>query len=66
MLQLSDRDLVDEDVLAVEQARIRRERAEVAKWAKTATRDIGDVSRTLAEALQLLNAAGAARQLAAR
>ena len=60
LLQLSYRDLVDDDVLAAEQARIRGERAQVAKWAKTAARDVAEISEALDEALQLLSDAGTA------
>jgi site-specific DNA recombinase len=65
LLQLSYRDLVDEDVLAAEQARIRSERAQVAKWAKTARQDAGEISQALEEALQLLDDPGTAYLLAA-
>jgi site-specific DNA recombinase len=64
LLQLSYRDLVDEDVLAAEQARIRKERAEVAKWAQTASHDADDISAALDEALQLLDDPGTAYVLA--
>ena len=64
LLQLSYRDLVDEDVLAAEQARIRRERAEVSKWARVAERDADEIMRALEEALQLLDDPGTAYRLA--
>ena len=64
LLQLSYRDLVDEEVLAAEQVRIRSERAQVAKWAKTAAHDADDITNALEEALQLLEDPGTAYQLA--
>ncbi len=64
LLQLSYRDLVDEDVLAAEQARIRSERAQLAKWAKTAGRDANEIAEALEEALQLLDDPGTAYLLA--
>lgn len=54
LLQLSYRDLVDEEVLAAEQVRIRSERAQVGKWAKTAALDAEDITKALEEALRLL------------
>ena len=45
---------VDEEVLAVEQARIDRERAEAHKWADAAAQDGADVMEALDEALALL------------
>ena len=64
LLQLSYRDLVDDEVLAAEQVRIRSERAQVAKWAKTANLDAEDITRALEEALQLLEDPGTAYLLA--
>jgi site-specific DNA recombinase len=60
LLQLSYRDLVDDEVLAVEQTRIRGERVQVAKWAKTAELDVADISLALEEALRLLDDPGTA------
>jgi hypothetical protein len=62
-LQLSYRDLVDDEVLAAEQVRIRSE-AQVAKWVKTAALDAKDITKALEEALQLLEDPGTAYQLA--
>jgi hypothetical protein len=64
LLQLSYRDLVDDDVLAAEQARIRHERAQVAKWAKQADLNAEDISAALEKALALLNDPGTAYKLA--
>jgi site-specific DNA recombinase len=64
LLQLSYRDLVDEEVLAAEQVRIRSERAQLAKWAKTAALDADDITKALEEALQLLEDPGTAYQRA--
>lgn len=60
LLQLSYRDLVDDEVLAAEQVRIRNERAQVAKWAKTAAHDAEDIAEALEEALRLLDSPGSA------
>jgi site-specific DNA recombinase len=64
LLQLSYQDLVDTDVLAAEQARIKSERAQLAKWAKAIAHDETDITNALEEALRLLDQAGAAYQLA--
>ena len=42
-------------VLATEQARIRSERAQVARWATAASRDTEEITEALEEALQLLD-----------
>jgi site-specific DNA recombinase len=60
LLQLSYQDLVDTEVLAAEQARIKAERAQVAKWAKTISHDEHDIKAALEEALRLLDKPGAA------
>ena len=60
LLQLSYQDLVDVDVLAAEQARIKHERAQVAKWAKRAAQDAEEITAALEEALQLLDKPGTA------
>jgi hypothetical protein len=62
LLQLSYRDLVDDEVLAAEQVRIQSERTQVAKWAKTAALDAQDIANALEEALQLLKDPGTAYQ----
>ena len=60
LLQLSYQDLVDVDVLAAEQARIKHERTQVAKWAKRAAQDAEEITTALEEALQLLDKPGTA------
>jgi site-specific DNA recombinase len=45
---------VDEEVVAAEQERIERERADAHKWATAATRDLREVKNALKEALTLL------------
>jgi site-specific DNA recombinase len=60
LLHLSYRDLVDVEVLAAEQARIKSERAQVAKWVKAATHDVEEVAEALDEALRLLDKPGVA------
>ncbi|MGH2911952.1 MAG: recombinase family protein [Solirubrobacteraceae bacterium] len=45
---------VDEDVLAAEQDRIKRERAEAHKWANAAVQDFREIKDALKEALALL------------
>ena len=55
LLQLSYKGLVDDDVLALEQVRIKRERAEVSKWARVADRDADQILSALEEALKLLD-----------
>jgi hypothetical protein len=64
LVQLAYRNLVDDDVLAAEQVRIRHERALVAKWAVSATRDADEIAKALEEALKLLNDPGNAYLLA--
>jgi site-specific DNA recombinase len=64
LLQLSYQDLVDTDVLAAEQARIKAERAQLAKWAKVVAHDEQDIKTALDEALRLLDKPGAAYQRA--
>jgi site-specific DNA recombinase len=60
LLQLSYQDLVDTDVLAAEQARIKSERAQLAKWAKAVAHDEDDIKAALEEALRLLDKPGPA------
>jgi hypothetical protein len=52
LLQLSYRDVVDDEVTVAEQVRIRSKRAQVAKWAKKAERDADDIAQALEEALR--------------
>jgi hypothetical protein len=54
LLHLHYRGTVDEEVLASEQQRIDRERAEARKWAHAATHDAGEIMQALDEALTLL------------
>jgi hypothetical protein len=51
-------------VLAAEQARIKAERAQLAKWAKAVAHDEQDIKTALDEALRLLDKPGAAYQRA--
>jgi hypothetical protein len=51
-------------VLAAEQLRIRGERAQAAKWAKSAKLDAADISSALEGAPRLLEDAGTAYRLA--
>ena len=60
LLQLAYKDLVDDEVLASEQERIRTERAKVEKWAAASTRSSHEIEDALDEALALLDAPGAA------
>lgn len=53
LLPMSYRDLVDDEVLAIEQERIKQERAQAMRWAKAAARDAGDIKEALEEALRL-------------
>jgi hypothetical protein len=55
LVQLSYKGLVDDEVLASEQIRIRGERGLVEKWAATAGRDKAEISEALEEALALLD-----------
>ncbi len=64
LLQLSYRDLVDEDVLAAEQARIKHERAQADKWIRSANLDAHEITRAVDEALSLLDRPGPAYALA--
>jgi site-specific DNA recombinase len=64
LLQLSYQDLVDTDVLAAEQARIKAQRAQLEKWAKAIAHNEQDIKTALEEALRLLDHAGAAYQQA--
>ena len=64
LLQLAYRDLVDDEVLAAEQERIRQERARVAKWAEAASHSSEEMQAALEEALALLDAPGQAYQRA--
>ncbi len=54
LLHLHYRGTVDEEVLASEQQRIDRERADARKWADAATHDAGEIMQALDEALTLL------------
>jgi repressor LexA len=54
LLHLHYRGTVDEEVLASEQQRIGRERADARKWADAATHDAGEIMQALDEALTLL------------
>jgi site-specific DNA recombinase len=56
LAQLYYRDLVSEEVLAAEQARIEQERADAQKWNKAAAREVTDVMTALDEALKLVDA----------
>jgi Recombinase len=58
LLQLSYRDLVDTEVLADEQQRIKQERARLAKWAKSIAHNEQEIQTALEEALHLLDAPG--------
>jgi site-specific DNA recombinase len=60
LLQLAYRDLVDDEVLAAEQERIRQERALVTKWVATADRTMEDLQQALEEALTLVSLPGEA------
>ncbi len=60
LIQLSYRDLVDDDVLAAEQERIKGERAQAEKWATAATRDTQQILEALDTALRLLDKPGEA------
>ena len=64
LLQLSYQDLVDTDVLAAEQQRIKAERAQLAKWARAIAHDEHDIHVALDEALRLLDQPGLAYQQA--
>lgn len=64
LLQLSYQDLVDNDVLAAEQARIKNERAQVAKWSKAIAHNEQEIQTALEEALRLLDDPGSAYQRA--
>jgi site-specific DNA recombinase len=64
LLQLHYQELVDTDVLAAEQARIKAERAQMAKWVKTVSHDEQDIKAALDEALRLLDESGQAYQRA--
>jgi hypothetical protein len=64
LLQLSYKGLVDEDVLAAEQARIRKEQNDVARWKSVAEKDSEDTLAALDEALRLLAEAPAAYERA--
>ena len=55
LLSLFYKGSVDEELLASEQARIDRERAEAQHWAKAATHDAGDIMDAVNEALRLLD-----------
>jgi hypothetical protein len=57
LLQLSYKGLVNEDVLTLEQARIRKEQHEVGRWKAVAEQDSEDVRRARDEALKLLEEA---------
>lgn len=64
LLQLSYQDLVDTEVLAAEQTRIKAQRAQLEKWAKAIAHDEQDIKTALDEALRLLDQAGVAYQRA--
>lgn len=64
LLQLSFKGLVDDDVLSVEQARIKTERANVAKWSKTTNLGTQEIESALEEALELLSDPATAYRLA--
>ncbi len=54
LLQLAYQELVDDDVLAAEQARIRTERVKAAKWAQAAERNGADIQEVVDDALSLI------------
>jgi hypothetical protein len=54
LVQLSYKDMIDDEVLAAEQERIRQERAEVARWKATATQDAALIEAALDDALLLV------------
>ena len=60
LLQLHYRGLVDEDVLAAEQARIEHERAQARKWAEASAHDAKEIHEALEEALTVLRHARSA------
>jgi DNA invertase Pin-like site-specific DNA recombinase len=60
LIQLHYQGLVDEEVLAAEQACIKQERAQLAKWQKAAHLDARQISEALEEALQLIRDPGSA------
>jgi len=55
LVQLSYKDLIDDEVLAAEQDRIRRERAQARSWNETAIHEIKDVMEALDEALAIVD-----------
>jgi site-specific DNA recombinase len=55
LVQLAYKNLVDDDVLAAEQDRIRQERAEARRWIETAVHEVQDVMDALDEALALVD-----------
>jgi site-specific DNA recombinase len=64
LLQLSYKGLVDDEVLAAEQIRIQRERAQSAKWMRTAKHTAEEITQAIDEALALLDDPATAYQLA--
>ena len=60
LLQLHYRGLVDEEVLAAEQARIEHERAQARKWAEASAHDAKEIHEALDEALAVLKHAHSA------
>ncbi|MDQ6805031.1 MAG: recombinase family protein [Actinomycetota bacterium] len=53
LVQLAYKGLVDEDVLAAEQARIKKERAEARKWIEAAASEVADAMEALDDVLAL-------------
>jgi site-specific DNA recombinase len=64
LLQLSYQGLVDNDVLAAEQTRIKNERAQLAKWSNAIAHNQQEIQTALDEALRLLDDPGSAYQRA--
>jgi site-specific DNA recombinase len=60
LLHLAYEGLVDTDVLATEQARIKKERADLARWQRAASLDAQELNEALDEALRLIEDPGAA------
>ncbi len=60
LLQLSYQGLVDDEVLAAEQTRIKGERDQLDRWVRAATHDIAEIEEALEEALALLDRPGEA------
>jgi site-specific DNA recombinase len=55
LVQMAYKELVDEDVLLAEQARIKTERAEARKWIQTAAVEVADAEAALDDALVLVD-----------